>query len=382
MRFSARSFRLSCSARPKRRVVRGVDATRAGALDRARLDLARGVESQEALGGCARDGDVAEFEIGGEGSGVDGAQALIECPGRFGERRLEALREIGLEDVPGDDVLAHARERIEVSAVSERRSQVERCGDVGLGHRVRGRVLDVRRTRTRPRRRYLSAETSVVQAREDESETIATALRFLRAGLWKARRDDPGAALQVVPCNDPVVDREDHVGDGEIVIARRGQSLEHGAPVVGEIAGGPALKRRQPRYGARAMRLEQLAYCGERVRVKWRARTRACVEHGCVRPFAMHDECGVCSQEGVAAERGGIARAVEEEQVRHASEARAALDGIGDGIQLLYEGRAHEGVGSPSVEARLRERCVSFTCSDFTSSGGVRYPQESEPSCR
>ena len=55
----------------ERGVVRGIDAARARALDRARLDLPRAVEAKEALGRRAGDGDVPELEEGGEGRGID-----------------------------------------------------------------------------------------------------------------------------------------------------------------------------------------------------------------------------------------------------------------------------------------------------------------------
>ena len=125
--------------------MRGVDAARARALDRARLDLALGVEAQEALGRCAGDGEVAELEEGGEGRGVDAAEALVERPGRLGERRFEALGEIRLEDVAGDDVLAHACEGVEVAAVRERRAEIEMRRQLGVGHGVGRRVLGDRR---------------------------------------------------------------------------------------------------------------------------------------------------------------------------------------------------------------------------------------------
>src|SRR5450432_127320 len=133
----------------ERGIVRGIDAPGAGALDRAGFDLARGVQAQEALGRRAGDRDGAELEVGGEGRGVDAAQPSIERPRRFGEWGLEALGEIGLEDVSGHDVFAHVRESVEVASVRERGAEIEGRRDVRVGNRVRWRGLEWVRVRAR-----------------------------------------------------------------------------------------------------------------------------------------------------------------------------------------------------------------------------------------
>ena len=75
------------------------------------------------------------------------------------------------------------------------------------------------------------------------------------AGLGQPGRDQPGRAHAVVPRDHPVVEAEDDVGDGQVVVPRRRQPLEHGSIVVAEVARGAALERRQPGHrGAAAER--------------------------------------------------------------------------------------------------------------------------------
>src|SRR2546425_4061125 len=76
--------------------------------------------------------------------------------------------------------------------------------------------------------------------------------------------------------------------------------------------------------------------------------------------------------------------AVEEEQEGQVREPRARLDGIGGGDERFDHG--HDVAHAPPFalrRSRVRlDRCVSFTCSGPRSSGGVRYPHCSTPSCR
>src|SRR6185437_6057010 len=107
-------------------------------------------------------------------------------------------------------------------------------------------------------------------------------------------------------------------------------------------------------------------------RRQWSGMARGAIGAGGRRALAADHDRRIRREERVAPQSIGIARAVEEEQVGEPSEARAAFDRIRNGNELLYEGRGHWGVGSPLGASRRRERCVSRTCSDFTSSGGVR----------
>ena len=110
IRFSARSFALSVSAWPSAASCSGPTPRGARALDRPRLDVAAGVDAQEALGRRAEHrARPAKSRKAANGAGLLRAQAAVERPRRLGERRLEALRQVRLEDVAGEDVLAHAR---------------------------------------------------------------------------------------------------------------------------------------------------------------------------------------------------------------------------------------------------------------------------------
>ena len=108
------------------------DAARSGPLDRARLDAAVAVDVQEALGRRARDDELAEIEVGGEGRGIAQPQPAVQLERRPCKRRLESLREIRLKDVAGVDVLDDPRNRVEVAGTSEVRAQPGHVGD-GVG---------------------------------------------------------------------------------------------------------------------------------------------------------------------------------------------------------------------------------------------------------
>src|SRR6185437_1662812 len=125
-------------------IVRGVDTAWARALDRACLDLPRAVETQKSFGRCTGDCNRAEVEECGEWRRIYLAEATVQCPRRFGERSLEALREVRLENVAGDDVLAYACEGVEIAAMGERRPEVDAGRELDVGYGVGGSALDAR----------------------------------------------------------------------------------------------------------------------------------------------------------------------------------------------------------------------------------------------
>ena len=114
IRFSARSFALSASARPERRIVLGADPARPRALDRPRLDVRRRVDAQEPLRRRAEHARIRQLDERGERRRVARAQPAVERPRRLGERRLEPLRQVRLKDIAREDVLADARHRVEI----------------------------------------------------------------------------------------------------------------------------------------------------------------------------------------------------------------------------------------------------------------------------
>jgi hypothetical protein len=61
----------------------------------------------------------------------------------------------------------------------------------------------------------------------------------------------------MVPGNDPVIEAKDHVRDSEVVEAGPRQALEHRTPVIPDVAGKTALKRRQSWNGLRRLSREE-----------------------------------------------------------------------------------------------------------------------------
>ena len=86
-------------------------AARAGPGDGSRLGPAVGAERDKAL---RRGGDelvVAKVEIARKGRGIHGAQGVVEVQARQRVAQVEALREVGLEDVAGEHILTGALDR-------------------------------------------------------------------------------------------------------------------------------------------------------------------------------------------------------------------------------------------------------------------------------
>ena len=125
IRFSARSLALSASAWPSA-------TSCSGPTPRGRVPLIGRVSTcpptstlQEPLRRRAEHRHVGKVQVGRERRGVTRAQPAIERPRRFGERRFEALRQVRLEDVAGEDVFAHAGDRVEIAVVREGRAKLE-----------------------------------------------------------------------------------------------------------------------------------------------------------------------------------------------------------------------------------------------------------------
>ena len=93
----------------------GPDAARPRALDRARLDVSADVHTQKALRRGAEHRRIGKVQVRRERRRITRAEAAVERPRRLVERRFEALRQVRLEDVAGEDVLAHAGDRVEIA---------------------------------------------------------------------------------------------------------------------------------------------------------------------------------------------------------------------------------------------------------------------------
>src|SRR4029450_7378551 len=55
----------------------------------------------------------------------------------------------------------------------------------------------------------------------------------------------PRGTLAMIPGDHPVIETKQHIGHSQIVIARRRKALQHGSPVVADVARNAALKRRK-----------------------------------------------------------------------------------------------------------------------------------------
>src|SRR5688572_32525962 len=74
------------------------------------------------------------------------ALPILELPWRRRQRRFEPLRQVGLEDVAGEDVLAHERDRLEVRRSEEHTSELQSQSNL-----VCRLLLEKKKTLTSPR---------------------------------------------------------------------------------------------------------------------------------------------------------------------------------------------------------------------------------------
>ena len=142
--------------------------------------------------------------------------------------------------------------------------------------------------------------------------------------FWHAGRDQPRARGDVVPGEHPVVDAQHNVGQREIVVPRCGETLEGETPVVTDVAGDAALKRRQPGDRIGGVRREPGADRVERI----------------ARPGALNHGDRIRHQKRIASKPCRTGGAVEEQAIRQALEPLATLHWSWDGCQLLDQ-RCH-----------------------------------------
>ena len=117
--FSARSFSLASSSSASRRSSAGVRSPGPCPLDRPGLHPAVGVHAQEPLGRGARHRKAVSPEEGGERRRIHRGEPPVEFERIAGPRRLEALRQVGLENVAGEDVLPDPLHRPQILVASE-----------------------------------------------------------------------------------------------------------------------------------------------------------------------------------------------------------------------------------------------------------------------
>ena len=164
-------------------------AARPRSLDRPRLDLAIGIDPQEAFRRRAEDLKVAEVEVRGERRGVELSQPPVEFERMLAERREQPLRQIHLEAIARVDVLDHAPHRGLVAGAVE---VARDAGEAGEG------VL--RGTRScRDCRELIStaARGSCNRSRPMQSQLAASIARIRALAIFRTtpRRDDPGPVL-------------------------------------------------------------------------------------------------------------------------------------------------------------------------------------------
>ena len=202
------------------------------ALDRPRLDRPRrGVDAQKTLRRNAGDGRAREFEIAAEGSRITRAQPPVEREPRPCEGRVKPLRQVDLIHVTRTDVVPDAGNGGFVFVTCEVRQRRGRRRDRMIAHggRERGRGRGRRQSVPHPG---------------------GAAARLLR----RPACDQPGARLEMIPGNDPVILRQQHVW------LWTGNALQRRTPLVTDVAGDAGLKRRQPRECTRRCVItEQLA---------------------------------------------------------------------------------------------------------------------------
>jgi hypothetical protein len=125
----------------------------------------------------------------------------------------------------------------------------------------------------------------------------------------------------VIPRDYPVVQTQDGVGEIQVVVAWRRQSLQHCPIVIREVAGDPALEGRQSRYRGNPVRIQEPAGLFER--------------RDSAASLGAND-CNWCrGEEGEATEPLGIGRTVEKEQMWLSQEALRGRNRIRRGVQFF-----------------------------------------------
>src|SRR6266436_2505032 len=190
----------------QRRVVLGGEPARTGSLDGPGLDPAVRLHLQEALGGRARDDQVAEIEKGGEGRGVTLPQPAVQVERRADEWGLEPLRQVRLEDIARVNVLDDAGHGVEVALAREIRPDAR-----DVGHRIRwsGGASGLVRGGSRSDCVFLSRRepprTKPPKPIIRERQPLSCAPFARLSPFRNPRRDHPRAARCVVPGDHPIV---------------------------------------------------------------------------------------------------------------------------------------------------------------------------------
>ncbi len=183
-------------------------AARAGPGDGPRLGPAVTAECHETFGRRRDEFAVAEVEVACEGRRVHGAQRLVQMQTRQRVAEVEALRQVGLEDVAGEHILPGSFDR----------SLILPAPEVGAEHRE---VVVVEADRGRP----LGAHQCCPHARP-----LAVGRRVVGTHPVEEQRL-PGGDLVL---HDLAGQEDVYVGESEVVAGRVGEGLQVAHGVVGD----------------------------------------------------------------------------------------------------------------------------------------------------
>ncbi len=245
----------------------------------------------------------------------------------------------------------------------ERRAEADALRRLA-GHRIRRCPIDRRALALQSRTRLVEPDGQPAMHGVGP-RAGARLVRAARGG--NARRDQPRPLRLVVPGDDPVVEGEHRVRQGEIIVARRGKALQHPAEVVREISGEAALKGRQLGAWRDGVRRDDVPRHLEGGAGRFSRRAGGDIDDLRPRATRTHDEGRIGGDERVAPEACRVARAVEEETIRSAAEPFDHDERVGCRGELVDE-RQH----IVAYRYYLSRRRSSFTCSRTGSSGGVR----------
>jgi hypothetical protein len=132
----------------------------------------------------------------------------------------------------------------------------------------------------------------------------------------------------VIPGDNPVIQTQRHIGDGEVVVAGSGEPLQHCPPVVADVARDPSLEGRQAGNGR-----------------GWRRRKKITGNRQCIsrngppltggwpadlgdQALAADDDGGICGKEGILGIAVLVSGAVQEDEARQIGKSSGHVDRI------------------------------------------------------
>src|SRR5688572_28509649 len=133
----------------------------------------------------------------------------------------------------------------------------------------------------------------------------------------------------MVPGDDPVVNAEQRVRQRQVVVARRRESFEYTPPVVGKVASGAALERRETIDLVTPMRLQQGSDFDEHIAGQIAPLAARRILPFRPRALAADDGDRIGGQERIAPEADTGCGAVQEQSIWQAGQLLAATVRVG-----------------------------------------------------